>query len=370
MKFVRRKISAQALNPPNTRYDVDTDTVQTTPDNGATWNDNEGADPRKNPAYQLPPNEAVDKRCAAAAGMAEYFRLTVEKVGAFQAPLGIANGLLALIILFFPVGLFVSLLLAIGVLAVDIGFATLNSLFDEEGIEKLKCVFYDRLNADGQMTQADFEGLSAAIDDALESDIAGAWADAVLKPLGVVGLNNAGVQYADEEADCGACAGWGRLWDFEIDEQGWEAQTGGQAVYTAGVGWQTVGLDSIASYYRYTAIAAPIACDVDFIRMVFELTQGDCYDTGDVNQIASQGFANIFWQNEICSDPASPATWCYLDLPFPAPVTITQLLVQMFAGASAAHVDPGGQCTIKSIAMFGRGEPPEGGAEIPYEECI
>jgi len=344
--------------------------------------------------YTIPPvpprtePTCEERRCLAAANCANVLQQLYEEVADAVADGADEAEALAVMIGFavITIGGWLGLALAALVgLALGLFTAFLEicefmtaDLWTSDFTDKLQCILYECSSCDGDVVTFDFQCVRermAEYTDLLDPQVITnirlfGQVDFMLNVIGVDGLNAAGATTAIETADCTDCQdGWCRLYDFTIDEQGWEAQDGFQAVYTSGVGWQTIGLDTAPSFYRYAAIVGFIAADIEYIEMGFSLTQGDCYDTGDKNLIASQGFANIFWQNDICSDPTSPAVWCFNDLPEPAPVTTTQILVQMFAGASALHVDPGGQVTITYVKLMGRGTPPTGGQICDYETC-
>jgi len=218
--FIIRKRLSEEIVVGSTRYDETCECVQIW--NGDEWVFDPASDPRNNVGLTLPPPTADDVRCAAAAGMVEALRQSIAVMEDASDVLGMANALFFAIIAFFPIGVLASVLLALAGLALTIGLSTLQSLFDEAGLETVREVIYCLLDDNGRIDQAGFDALPGLVDDALGSDIAAAWMFGWLEPLGVVGLNRAGVTYADPEADCSAyncgycCHQWFNIGDPNI----------------------------------------------------------------------------------------------------------------------------------------------------------
>lgn len=370
MYIIRKRLLTTEGNPPGTRYNPDCDCVETTVDGGTTWTENPGADPRINPAYQAPPNTAPDPRCAAAAGMVHYIRTIVDAGIDGSTISGIGTTILAGVLLFLPISWFFALIAIIAESLIAIGGAALAFSFTEGVYDELLCIFYAQLDGDGRLDEA---GLDAAL-AAANTQIGDFTVDAVLeltKQLaGFVGFNNAGVRYADPDADCATCAAWAELCNFEIEDYGFEAQLFGAvplATYTSGVGWTADYVPTGGNGYTIAAIARMIAADLTHLEMGIEYTQGSCFPSGDTAAgLRSQGSANIFYDSLVCDVPTSPLVWDYTIDPG-VPVTITQLTAQLVAGVTPDDSDPGGSATIKYIRMCGVGTPP--GVGVPDDPC-
>jgi len=213
MFVVRKKLSADEGAPPNTRYNPDTDTFETSVDGGTTWTENPGADPRVNPAYQMPPNTAPDVRCAAAAGMVEDVRRVIDAAITGGGVVGIGNILIAFLIL--PLGWVYLLIVAVAAALAGVTSFAWNAAFTEETYEGLLCLFFDQLDADGHIDQAGWDALLAqAYIDFADPNVGGGL-ELVFKLHGVIGLNNAGSAYADPEADCSVCVPPGTCYEIE-----------------------------------------------------------------------------------------------------------------------------------------------------------
>lgn len=205
MQLIRKRLSESEGTPPGTRYNPDTDTVQITPDGGLTWTDDPGSDPRKNPAFQLPPNTAPDVKCAAAAGMVAYIQNSVDTAIEASTVIGLANGIFAIIVAFLPITILAAVVIAIAEFLLGLGAAALIAAFTEETYDELRCILYCYLDDDGRLTE---EGLANA-QVKIASEIGDVVVDGVLVALisgtGYVGFNNAGAALADEDADCSEC---------------------------------------------------------------------------------------------------------------------------------------------------------------------
>src|SRR5512147_777857 len=99
MDIIRKELSTSAFYPAFLRYDEATDTVQSTPDNGATWVDAPGSDPRRQTSF--PPPETDHPQCDAAARMVAHMQEILDHVivGFTGGALAIIGSVLAL---FFP----------------------------------------------------------------------------------------------------------------------------------------------------------------------------------------------------------------------------------------------------------------------------
>jgi len=300
VEIVRKYLSADEVTPAGTRWNADCNCTEIW--NGTEWVADPGIDPRINPALELPPPSAPDVRCAAAAGMTEVFKWSVQIVGQFEAPLGVANGLLGLFVAFFPIGIVATALIAVGLLAIALGFAALADLFDEDNLQQIQDMLYCMVDVNGRLTQEQFDDLPALIDDLLESDIAGAWASAVLSPLGVVGLNRAGVTFANTEAECDPC-GWCALWQTGEEWEDWQPSTdvawlqanSGDPAVSSAVGAPTGGVWVGSGYAQsHIPVAAYYDLGAEYHLTSFSLHGGGscCFVWGTVENV---------WDDQDCA---------------------------------------------------------------------
>lgn len=371
MFTVRKDLSARAGAPPNTRVNPDTGVVETTNDDGTTWVDDPRSDPRQNPTLMLPPSDAPDVKCAAAAGMVENVRRVIDGAAGGTTVAGIATLLLTLLLIPGIGWMFAAMLLFASSFVAATAAAVLAA-FTEDVYDYMLCSFYSNIDSDGKVSWAQLESVladvSAEFSDVLVHDILAG----IMQMHREVGFTNAGVVYADPLADCTSCAPGGRLYDFTIDPYQFVPQAFGAtplAVWALGVGWQSIYIDTGGNGYTIAAISASFSANIEYIEIGFSFTDGTYAATGETNALASEGFDEIFWTRPIGSAPMSPGSFCYKVLDPAVPVTVTQLLAQFFPGSSLDGSDPGGSCAIEYIKVMFVGDPPEGGVEIPYEDC-
>lgn len=232
MQVIRKRLWADEGAPASTRYNQDTEQVETTPDGGTTWNPDPGSDPRSNPAYQLPPNP--DGNCAAAAGMVVQMKIFVEGM-ADATLIGIANVALLMLVTMIPGAgwLFgVALAVASGVLAAGTG--VIAASFTPTVWEQILCILYCNIAADGTVNQEQLDAIQAEIDAQCGSTVSAGTAF-MWQTWGFVGLTNAGVINADPLADCDDCnCGWCYAFDFVGGEEGWVIGPTGAGSYNSG----------------------------------------------------------------------------------------------------------------------------------------
>lgn len=241
MEIVRSELTVNDVQPPNTRYDPDCECVQTTTDDGATWQDNPAADPRSNGAYLLPPRGGSDPRCDAAEAMMQHFKAMVDRYLAESAILASVNALIALVAVFFPPAALFSVLWFVIVDGLNtIGSTVVDAAMTDPVYDQFKCIFYCNLTLDGRVTEIGLAAMQTAIND----DIGGVpniVFDLFAGALGVVGWSNAAAsgEYTGDCAECDECCA---LYDFTVSEAGWQVapvRCGAlTTTYAAGLGWQ------------------------------------------------------------------------------------------------------------------------------------
>lgn len=207
MFVVRRQLRASEGAPPNTRVNPDTGNVETSTDGGATWTENPEADPRLQPAQQLPPNTAPDVKCAAAAGMVENVRKVMGAVG-----LGVGAGALATLLiglLLIPgIGWIYLAMLLFAASATGATGIAMYAAFTDEVYDWLLCAFLDQLDADGRITDAGLDAVVTAARSEFPNPLVGDGLALTANYQHFVGFNNAGVVYADPDADCTCAEDW------------------------------------------------------------------------------------------------------------------------------------------------------------------
>jgi len=285
--IIRKRLSEDEGNPPDTRYNPDCDCVETSADGGVTWVENAGADPRVNTAYQLPPNVEPDPRCAAAAGMVAYVRSVVDAGIAGTTAIGIANGVFAIVLVFIPVTWFFALIWAVGTAIFELGAAALAFSFTEEVYDQLLCIFYANIDGDGVMTDEGLASIYAEVEALGDITVTAAFGLAV-QPMGFVGMTNAGAKLADDEADCDDCATCNAIYDFTLGEElGWSLVPGTvNPSFPVGT-WDTDGWLSGAGLGAVQAVYIWFPCE------------NPEYDSMEVEYIASEtGTMYFYLSNE------------------------------------------------------------------------
>lgn len=217
MKFVRRKISVDAVQPPNTRYDETCGCVQTRASDTSPWQDNPNADPRHADSFRLPAREGSNIKCDAAENMMQHFKAQVDAFLTSITILQFVNSFLTLAALFIPgMGLLTKVIFVVATELTSIGASVINAAMTEEVYDQIKCIIFKNIGEDGQMSAAQLADIQSAIDievggtPNLVFDLfAGAW--------GEVGWSNAGAT-GEYEGDCDDCEPCGAEYQFSSGE--------------------------------------------------------------------------------------------------------------------------------------------------------
>lgn len=209
MKIIRKKLSEDELQPPNTRYDADCDCIQQTYDGGTTWVDAPLQDPRTSPMFLRPPLDLSDSACEAASGIVENFHdsldSTITTINGGANAVGVGNLVANILLDITGIGLLISLLIEFGSIIISIGTTGVAAAFTSTVFDQLLCIFVENMGTNGQVSAAQFANIQAAI-----SSTFGALSDVNvvmqgwLAPLGYVGLSNIGVLFA-QSGDCSSC---------------------------------------------------------------------------------------------------------------------------------------------------------------------
>lgn len=287
MRFVRKRLSENDIQPAGTRWNADCDCVQVTNDGGITWVDDPGLDPRTNPALLLPPNTGPDVKCAAAAGMTEYFRHNVDARIREVNVIGLANATFAIVGVFIPVGVIVGLFFAVSSAMLTYAAAIVEAAFTEDVYDDIRNLLYCLLDADGRIDDAGYDEFRLQLASSVGNVVVDGMVDLAFQMAGVVGLSNAGAKLADPDAECESC-GWCEVYDFAISDYGF---TGTMylgeplAVWVDGVGFIA---NAAGGEYHQRAI---------FIERVVDAAQVTLAQF-DFTQIGADGhISNYCWNN-------------------------------------------------------------------------
>lgn len=264
LQVVRKELDPGEVYPENLRYNSDCDCVQQTYDDGDTWVDQPGQDPRHAPQFQYPPVTADDPRCQAAANMSLYFEhLIGTALGVMSAgldALGVATAIMPVFVELGPFAILFDIGLGLGSSLIGLGVDVITSEFTPETYQALTCIFYCNIEADGSVTPDDLAAINSEIGVQLNPDVYLIMAACFLL-MGEVGLSNAGT-IGEAPADCDECAcGWIGCVDFRTAMHSWNILNDGtinaRGVWTSGQGVLTTGVgDSPTEVYVYRTFTA------------------------------------------------------------------------------------------------------------------
>jgi len=204
METVRLKLTQDTVTPPSQRWDETTDEVQISPDGGATWYPDPALDPRTSSVYRQPARTGTDPKCDAAADMVATLQAlintAIDAIGTAQA----ANAILAIITVFTPgIGWLVRLILAIVEAVLAIGSSVIDAAFTQAVYDDLLCIFYENIDADGQMSDAQLSDIYDAIAATQDTTVQAVFGH-FSTLIGAVGWSNAGAT-GESVGDCTAC---------------------------------------------------------------------------------------------------------------------------------------------------------------------
>jgi len=226
MNIIRKKLSPDEISPPGLRYNEECDCVQQTPDNGETWIDNPGADPRHGDGFRLPARTGGDPQCDAAANMVAFIHEYIDGIISTVSLIQEANAILLIFaVLTGGAGILVDLILVIVEAMLTIGVTELDDAFTEEVYDQIKCIIFVNIDPDGQMSAEQLAIIDSQINSVIGGLIVPVAMDLTLRLWGEVGLSNAGVQ-GDETGDCDDCA-WCYEWldTAELLAESWTHDT-------------------------------------------------------------------------------------------------------------------------------------------------
>lgn len=264
LQVVRKELNPNEVYPDNLRYSSDCDCVQQTYDDGSTWVNQPGQDPRHSTTFLYPPVTADDPRCQAASNMSLYFENLIETVlnvlSTGLDALGLATAIMPIFTELGPVAILFELGLGLSSALVGLGVDVISSEFTPETFEALTCIFYCNIEPNGSVTADDLSAINSEVGVELNPDVYLIMAACFLL-MGEVGLSNAGT-LGEAPADCDACAcGWIGCVDFRTGQHGWNILNDGtinaRGMYVAGQGILTTGVGAVPlEVYVYQMFSA------------------------------------------------------------------------------------------------------------------
>lgn len=248
LQIIRKRLWAGEIAPTNTRYNSECNCVEVTYDDGDTWHERPEADPRHGTIYLMPPLSGGDAQCAAAGGMVELVRRTVDNILNAVSLVEAVNAVFDLLALLTGgAGVIAAAVLTIVEAVLAIGSEIVNLAFSEDAYAALLCSFYCNIQSDGNVLPAQV----AAIEEKITADtdiVVSTIVNLYIENLwGEVLLSNAGVSFADHDADCSACdcSSCNAVYDFTPGDQltWYLAPTEFYSAFPVGAwvgdGWQT-----------------------------------------------------------------------------------------------------------------------------------
>jgi len=241
MQIIRGRLSPQDYGNTSIRYNSTTDTVEFSPDNGATWVDAPSADPRHSSIFLKPPLATMDARCDSAAGKVKWIKdfldsLTALLVGGATA-FGLVNVALGVLSSVFPPSALVLLVVNACETLFGIGATALTAALTNDQYDLLLCIFLCNASLDGTVDADKLATIETLINDQLNTTAA-LVINLVLSIQGEVGLSNAGVVEAvtGDCSDCDDCE-WCFDFNFAVDTYSFVALTDGgrpKSIFSAG----------------------------------------------------------------------------------------------------------------------------------------
>jgi len=247
--LVRRIMMACCGEETRYRYTEDGQ-LETSEDDGLTWQLNPDADARINPPVIFPvlDHGEDDPECDAANAVVsiikdqqqEQYQIKVDggtaariisAVTVLLVMLGIITGGLTAALAVFTTAIAA---IMFGVTAEDF-----NDAFTETVWHDFLCIIRCNISAEGVVTESGWSAIKTDIQVGI-TGIAGDWLYSIVNAIGSGGLTNAAnsgfnADESCEECDCGE--GWCYYWDFTVDDYGW---SGGWGTYVPTCCWEGV----------------------------------------------------------------------------------------------------------------------------------
>jgi hypothetical protein len=188
------------------------------PETGTVWLDTDGdgipdekfwPDPSKVlPTQPLPDAGGAGYSCIIATGCVEYMRaqeeLLIELLDGGADLLEMIAAITALIELLVPGAIVAAAIVGFVAALLELNSTIIDDTMDDDFYDDLKCLIFNHLDNNQEVTQAEFDDVLSAITDVfdgLQESIA--WN--MINYLGPAGMTNAATMWQVEEADCDDC---------------------------------------------------------------------------------------------------------------------------------------------------------------------
>ncbi len=205
MAVIRKRLDQTEVTPANLRWNSDCDCVQQSPDNGETWVDSPGQDPRSSIVFQVPARSTGDPQCDAAQQMHDRVKNMLDALVNASDILQAINAVVGVVSVFmFEIGIIIEAIWAVVSAIFSIGTTVLSAALTEDVYDQLLCIFYCNIGTDGTVNEAQYDAIVAQVNSDFGTVAAFAITTA-LSGIGWVGLTNAGA-LGEVTGDCAACA--------------------------------------------------------------------------------------------------------------------------------------------------------------------
>jgi hypothetical protein len=296
LPVIRRKLDPNEVYSETTRYDQDTDTVQSFV-NGE-WVDNPAADPRTQTLF--PPIATSDPACDGAQRASDAFEGEIDEIITLISETStfftIAGAILALFE-FGPFGLFIILAIALAHAMLDIGATALTAAFAGDVWDKFKCILFCHMGTDGRIKPGEFGAVQSDV-TAKIGGTAGTIINAMLSIAGEAGVNNLAA-LGTATGDCADCECGDPPCTSLPD---WEAVSGAGTIINRTSRYIDVAADHSSGQWQ-AGIKSPDA----------NSTAAICCCLSSIEVIDGSSGAAVYCYN-LCGEPLNDFSWAHCGL--------------------------------------------------------
>jgi len=336
------------------RYDSDCDCIMQEGNGGTTETENPDADPRHSDVFRFPVIDADDPKCQAASNMTRWLNDLIDQVLLTVDAAGSAEGLMAIVLPFVvelgPFGLLIELVLGVAFLLFSAGATAISAAFTNEVYDMLTCIFYCRIDDEGQVS-ADALALILSDIDAQIGGLVSTILSAMFFLTGEVGLSNAGT-IGSAPADCSGCSclPWPRQFDFCGDLDSWSITCG--TLTADGVASVNSCEGSPSIIYITRNITIPTGSAITEVWWYVEGTPS----TGDQ--------ADLYWQGSLITNLVNPTfREPFVTNGFSLTGTGDMLIIWQ-------RSTTGSDNRIPTVRLYGTGTPPDIGHDEIDPPCL
>lgn len=353
-QVIRKRLWEQEIIGDTVRYvDGVWETFDTTT---GTWIENPLADPRIQIMWRLPAGGGDNPRCLSAINLTAKFEGIINGFLLASSIVDACNAIVGIVLVFFPPArLLWVIIIAVVEALYAIGVATINAAFNFSAYDVLRCIIFDEIGEEGELTDGEKDAIYARIEAEMSSVQFGVLS-LLINSLGTVGMNNA-AQSRDEIGSCDDCTpDWCYSFFFEEAQYGWNGYDGLQGARW-GDAWDPNGF----IYPSDPANRARGHLYIDFPSFAAIVTSIEITRTEIMNGDLSQyQFANrTLYSTPAYTSAGITNTSTVQTFDFPADTEMGGVIVYQYnATATNLPITPG---IITKIVLRGTGANPFGG---------